>query len=68
MSAIARLEDKLAAELIIAAGAVSRADCFDHEQRAELYAILEALKADTQAHRTVVGKWVNDRTGEVTNV
>ena len=65
---IARIEDQLASVLNEAAGDVARSECFDAEQRAEVYAILDCMRSDTAAHRQAVGLWANDRTGEVHNV
>ncbi len=64
----ARLEEQLSAALAEAASEVSRAEIFDVEQRSEVYAILDAISADTQAHRCVVGRWANDQTGSVQHV
>jgi len=33
---------------------LAHAECFDEEQRAEIYAILQALKTDTSNHRRIV--------------
>ncbi len=33
---------------------LAHAECFNEEQRAEIYAILQALKADTSNHRQIV--------------
>jgi len=68
MSAITGLEDQIAAALAATASAVAKAECFDAEERSEIYAILGTIKADSEAHRSLVGRWINDRTGEVTNV
>jgi hypothetical protein len=32
---------------------LAHAECFDQEQRAEIYAILQALKTDTSNHRQI---------------
>ena len=68
MSQAARLESRLADALTDTAEEVARTECFDSEQRAEVYAILDTLRADSQAHRECVGRWVNDRTGEAHDV
>ena len=56
-----RLEEQLSDALRGAAEEVAHAQCLDEEQRAEVYTILDALRADTQTHRRVVGTWVSDR-------
>ena len=33
---------------------LAHAECFNEEQRAEIYAILQALKTDTSNHRQIV--------------
>ena len=67
-AAAARMENLLAHSLSETASEVSRAECFDAEQRAEVYAILDALKQDMKTHRRSAGLWANDRTGEVCDV
>jgi hypothetical protein len=52
------LEQRLAASLAETRDRLAHAECFDPEQRAELYAILQAIIADTDAHCGVVGRWV----------
>lgn len=59
-----RLEEELADALRRTAAEVAHAECLDEEQRAEVYSILDALRADTQVHRRVVGTWVSDRPGK----
>ena len=68
LSALAEVEEQLAAVLKETAGEVARSRCFDNEQRAEVYAILDAMRSDVEAHRQSVGRWVSDRTGEVSDV
>ncbi len=64
LSAVANVENNLAISLTETAGEVARTECFDNEQRAEVYAILDAMKSDSEAHRQVLGCWVSDRTVE----
>jgi len=68
ISAIASVEKQIAAALAATASEVSRAECFDPDQRSEIYVILERLKADSKAHSDLVGRWVNDWTGKVADV
>jgi hypothetical protein len=51
--AVTSLEGGLAETLERTARQIRHAECFDQEQRAEIYAILQALKTDTEAHRLV---------------
>ena len=60
---MARLEDALAAAIERAAHQIAHAECFDLEQRAEVYSILHALQADSAAHRRILGQWVSDVAG-----
>jgi len=60
---VAAMERGLAAVLSETADDLARSECFDTEQRAEIYAILDTMRCDTQAHEQAVGRWVNDRTG-----
>ena len=53
-SHVACLEARLVAILGRTAKEVDHTECFDQEQRAEVYAILQALKSDTDVHRAMV--------------
>ncbi len=55
------LEDRLAAILAQTCREVAHTECFDDEQRAEIYTILGVLKTDTNAHRETVGRYVSQR-------
>ncbi|HOD80392.1 MAG: hypothetical protein BWX88_01556 [Planctomycetes bacterium ADurb.Bin126] len=61
VSGMVGLEDQLAAALSKAANEMARLECIDNEQRSEIYTILQAMQADTEAHRSLVGQWVSDR-------
>ncbi len=54
VSLLAGIEHQLAAVLVETADEVKHVECFDDEQRAEVYAILQALRIDTEAHRAMV--------------
>lgn len=56
-----RLEDELSDAIRRTAEEIAHAECLDEEQRAEVYTILDTLRADTQTHRRVVGTWVSDK-------
>jgi hypothetical protein len=47
------LEDGLAATLTETADDIAHSECFDHEQRAEVYTILRTLTANTAQHRAM---------------
>ena len=68
MSALLKMEARLSAALKGAVEELAHAECLDHEHRSEIYAILESLRTDTQAHHETVGRWINDITGEATDV
>ena len=68
VSGMEHLESRIAVALDQTAREVARAECFDAEQRSEVYAILASMRADSQAHRDLVGRWVNDRSGDTANV
>jgi len=65
---VADIEAKLAGKLLEAEEEFAHMDFADTEQRAEVYAILSALKADSAAHCQLVGQWVNEQTGEAHHV
>jgi len=62
METMARLENQLAAVLGATAEEVDHMECFDEEQRAEIYTILQTLKTDTSQHRALLGRWVRQST------
>ncbi|MBS3822079.1 MAG: hypothetical protein KGY81_09995 [Phycisphaerae bacterium] len=51
---LACMEARIAATLNETADELAHAECFDQEQRAEIYAILQAIRNDTSNHRTRV--------------
>ncbi len=54
LSAAFSLEEQLVVRLNKTSEEVARMESLDTEQRAEVYAILEALHADTKVHREMV--------------
>lgn len=68
ISDMAQIESRLAAKLREAASEVAHTETFDQEQRAEIYTILQAMRQDTEIHEKLVGRWVNDATGEASDV
>ena len=63
-SNVVDLEDRLATTLAETYREVAHAESFDPEQRAEVYTILGILKADTDAHRETIGRYISDRDTE----
>ena len=63
LTGLARLEETLAGALTDAADEVEHADCLDEEQRAEVYTILQTLKADIELHRGLLNLMV-EQVGE----
>jgi hypothetical protein len=51
---LASMEARIAATLSDTADELAHAECFDQEQRAEIYAILQAIRNDTSNHRALV--------------
>jgi hypothetical protein len=47
-------ESRIGDVLAQTAEELAHAECFDQEQRAEIYAILQALRTDTSNHRQIV--------------
>ena len=47
-------ESKIANSLASATEELARTECFDHEQISEIYAILGAIKTDTENHRRMI--------------
>ena len=52
---LAELEAALLGRIDEARDVLSRTDCLDEEQRAEVHAILEALRRDCESHAHIVG-------------
>jgi len=52
--AVEGVEDQLAAILTATSDEIAHSECLDSEQRAEVYAILDAIQADTKAHRKTI--------------
>ncbi len=48
------VESDIAASLLATADELAHTECFDQEQRAEIYAILQALQSDTENHRQTI--------------
>ena len=42
---------------------IAHVECFDEEQRSEVYAILQALKSDTEAHQLMVNQLIEQIKG-----
>ena len=53
MQQMTALEDGLAATLTETADDIAHSECFDYEQRAEVYTILRTLTANTAQHRAM---------------
>ena len=63
----ATLENQLAATLTQSADELDHAECFDPEERSELYSILKTLIDDTEAHREWIGRYVASDAGKAPN-
>ena len=48
------LEERLAAAIGKTVDDVAHTECFDREQRAEVYTILKTIRANTETHRDMV--------------
>jgi hypothetical protein len=51
---MAAREKSLLGEIAAAAAELQRVDCLDEEQRAEVHAILEAMRHDSESHAAIV--------------
>ena len=54
LSEWANVESKISNSLTETTDELARSECFDQEQRAEIYAILQAIKNDTDNHRQMI--------------
>jgi len=64
LSELIHLETELASILAAMAYDVEHMECFDCEERAEIYTILHALQADTRKHSDTVSLLADRRRGE----
>lgn len=51
---LAGMEARIAESLDETADELAHAECFDQEQRAEIYAILQAIRTDATNHRAMI--------------
>ncbi len=56
---MAALENSLLSEIAAAAAELQRNECLDEEQRAEVHAILQALRHDSESHAAIVRSMVS---------
>ena len=63
VSVFAGMEHQLSAALLETAEEIAHVECFDEEQRSEVYAILQALKSDTDAHQLMVTRLIEQLKG-----
>ena len=63
VASVALIEEQIVCGLSLTASTIAHMDCFDAEERSEIYTILQALREDTVAHQTMLGQWVSDRKG-----
>jgi len=56
LATLTRLEELSADQLAKIQYELDHTDCFDDEQRAEIYTILQALRDDTRAHLDVLAQ------------
>jgi len=61
---VLNVENLLTAILHQTSDEVDHNEYLDIEQRSEIYSILEAMQTDTEAHRHIIGQWVNEKTGK----
>lgn len=55
-SHIVNLESQITQSLTEAAQEIEYVECFDEEQRAEVYTILRAMLSDTKVHRSLLDR------------
>ncbi len=56
-----RQEAALASLLDSTSREIAHSECLESEERAEVYTILEIIKADTHRHRQIIGRYVSDK-------
>jgi len=64
MSDMAEVEKQLVTVLGKSVDELNHSECFDMDQRSEIYTILTTLKAETQTHQETIGQWVSDGSEE----
>lgn len=66
-SELSAVEEELASALSATSREIAHAECFDAEQRAEVYEILQALQTDTEMHRAILKVLLRRPGGEATD-
>ena len=61
------VESKIAESLSETADELAHTECFDQEQRAEIYAILQAIKTDTENHHRTVQLLAKKMNGDISH-
>ncbi|MHC4561508.1 MAG: hypothetical protein ACYS8X_01910 [Planctomycetota bacterium] len=67
-SAIRAIEDQLAATLTETADEIEHSECFDSEERSEVYTILKAMLSDSTEHRDLLTRLAARQRKEVIDV
>ena len=67
-SAVRTIEAQLESALREVVDEIERVECFDSEQRAEVYTILQAMLSDCRAHRAVIERLPAEQAEEPTHV
>ena len=64
MPADLRRLDKLQTDIQVrvraAEGELGRVECLDEEERAEIHAILEAIRHDSENHARIIGTYISE--------
>ena len=67
LSELVGVESKICDSLTVTTDELARTECFDQGQRAEIYAILQAIKNDTDNHRRTVELLAKKLSGDIPN-
>ncbi len=57
---LGRLESDIQVRIRAVEGELARVECLDEEERAEIHAILQALKHDSEANASILGTYISE--------
>jgi len=57
---LGRLQSDIQVRIRAAEGELGRTECLDEEERAEIHAILQAIKHDSESHARIVGTYISE--------
>ncbi|HET6430101.1 MAG TPA: hypothetical protein VM389_15165 [Phycisphaerae bacterium] len=57
---LGKLQTDIQVRVRAAVGELGRMECLDEEERAEIHAILEAIRHDSESHARIIGTYISE--------